>query len=60
MKNQEELVIITKTYDLTLWSCNHTGRFPKQHRFVFGERLEAVSKANYRFARRITNSPNRK
>jgi len=26
MKKQDELVIITKTYDLILWSCNHTGR----------------------------------
>ena len=40
MKKKEELVIITKTYDLILWSCNHTGRFPRQHRFVLGERLE--------------------
>lgn len=40
MKKGEELVIITKTYDLILWSCNHTSRFPKQHRFVLGERLE--------------------
>ena len=40
MKKQEELVVITKTYDLILWSCNHTGRFPRQHRFVLGERLE--------------------
>ncbi len=40
MKKHEELVIITKTYDLILWSCNHTSRFPRQHRFVFGERLE--------------------
>ena len=40
MKKQDELVIITKTYDLILWSCNHTGRFPRQHRFVLGERLE--------------------
>ena len=40
MKKQEELVIITKTYDLILWSCNHTGRFPRQHRFVLGERME--------------------
>ena len=30
----------TETYDLILWSCNHTGRFPRQHRFVLGERLE--------------------
>ena len=27
MKKTEELVVITKTYDLILWSCNHTGRF---------------------------------
>ena len=40
MKQQEELLVITKTYDLILWSCNHTGRFPRQHRFVLGERLE--------------------
>ena len=35
MKKQEELVIITKTYDLILWSCNHTGRFPRQHRLFW-------------------------
>jgi len=40
MKKHEELVIITKTYDLILWSCNHTGRFPRQQRFVLGERIE--------------------
>ncbi len=40
MKKTEELIVITKTYDLILWSCNHTGRFPRQHRFVLGERLE--------------------
>ena len=40
MRKREELVIITKTYDLILWSCNHTSRFPRQHRFVLGERLE--------------------
>src|SRR5271156_3130530 len=39
MRNQE-LTVITKTYDLILWSCNHTGRFPRQHRFVLGERIE--------------------
>ena len=38
MKRAEELVVITKTYDLILWSCNHTSRFPRQHRFVLGER----------------------
>ena len=40
MKKAEELVVITKTYDLILWSCNHTSRFPRQHRFVLSERLE--------------------
>jgi hypothetical protein len=40
MKKSEELLVITKTYDLILWSCNHTSRFPRQHRFILGERLE--------------------
>jgi hypothetical protein len=39
-KNHEELVVITKAYDLILWSCNHTGKFPRNHRFVLGERIE--------------------
>jgi 23S rRNA-intervening sequence protein len=40
MKKAEELTVITKTYDLILWSCNHTSRFPRNHRFVLGERIE--------------------
>jgi hypothetical protein len=36
-KQTEELIIITKTYDLILWSCNHTGKFPRNLRFVMGE-----------------------
>ena len=40
MTRNEELTVITKTYDLILWSCQHTSRFPRQHRFVLGERLE--------------------
>ena len=32
MKKDQELIVITKTYDLILWSCNH--------RFVLGERIE--------------------
>ena len=39
-KKDEELVVITKTYDMVLWSCNHTGKFPRNHRFVLGERIE--------------------
>jgi len=40
MPAKEELTVITKTYDLILWSCNHTSRFPRNHRFVLGERME--------------------
>ena len=38
MKKDQELIVITKTYDLILWSCNHTSKFPRNHRFVLGER----------------------
>lgn len=40
MKRNQELVVVTKVYDLILWSCNHTSRFPRNHRFVLGERIE--------------------
>ena len=40
MKKDQELIVITKTYDPILWSCNHTSRFPRNHRFVLGERIE--------------------
>jgi hypothetical protein len=40
MKKHDELVVITKTYDFILWSCHHVSRFPREHRFVLGERLE--------------------
>ena len=33
-------MVITRAYDLVLWSCHHTGRFPRSHRFVLGERIE--------------------
>lgn len=39
-RGQEELTVITKTYDFILWSCHHTGKFPRNHRFVLGERIE--------------------
>ena len=39
-RTNEELLVITKMYDFILWSCNHTGKFPRNHRFVLGERLE--------------------
>lgn len=40
MPPANELVINTKTYDLILWSRQHTSRFPRNHRFVPGERIE--------------------
>jgi hypothetical protein len=39
-RRTEELTVITKAYDLIPWSCNHTGKFPRNHRFVLGERIE--------------------
>lgn len=39
-KRTDELTVLTKAYDLILWSCNHTGKFPRNHRFVLGERIE--------------------
>src|SRR5262245_5779082 len=38
MRKDQELTVITKTYDLFLWSCNHTGKFPRNHRFGRGNR----------------------
>jgi 23S rRNA-intervening sequence protein len=40
MKDMQELTVITRTYDLILWTCNHTSKFPRNHRFVLGERIE--------------------
>src|ERR1700752_4785446 len=40
MNKHHELIVITNTYDLILRACHHTGRFPRNHRFVLGERIE--------------------
>jgi len=40
VKTGQELVVLTKTHDLILWSWHPTGRFPRNHRFVLGERIE--------------------
>ena len=39
-KTPDELVVITRAYDFILWSCNHVSKFPRNHRFVPGERIE--------------------
>ena len=40
MERGSEVVVISKTYDLSLWACHHTTRFPRTLRFVLGERIE--------------------
>ena len=58
MGKEQELIVITKTYDLILWSCNHTSKFPRNHRFVLGERIERYHQAaNVRSANRNRNAP---
>jgi hypothetical protein len=39
MSRTEELAVLTKIYDLILWSCHHTSRFLRNHRFVLRERI---------------------
>jgi hypothetical protein len=39
-KNDQELIVINKTYDLILWSCDHPSHFSRNHSFVPGERIE--------------------
>ena len=39
-RTNAELLVITKSHDFILWSCKHIGKFPRNHRFVLGERLE--------------------
>ena len=39
-RRTEELTVITKAYDLILWSSDHTGKFPRNHPFVLGDRIE--------------------
>jgi hypothetical protein len=33
-------IVITKSYDLILLSCNHTNKFLRNHRFVLRERID--------------------
>jgi len=37
----DELLVITHTYDLTLWAFHHINGFPKAHRYSLGQRLDA-------------------
>ena len=39
-KAPAELVAVTKMYDLVLWTCRHTAKFPRSYRFTLGDRME--------------------
>jgi hypothetical protein len=39
-KAPEELQVITKAHDFTVWTSNHIAKFPRSHRFTLGDRLE--------------------
>jgi len=36
----DDLLVLTKTYDLLLWYTSHISRFPRQHRYSLGQRIE--------------------
>ena len=37
---ETELAVISKTYDLLLWTAKHAVKFPRSYRFTAGDRLE--------------------
>ena len=37
---KQEIGVVTKIYDFTLWLLPHTGQFSRAHRFTLGTRLE--------------------
>ena len=39
-RGSEDFVVLTKTYDLLLWYVQQIGRFPRQHRYSLGLRIE--------------------
>ena len=34
------MLVIDKTYEFTVWTCEHIARFSRAHRFTLGDRLE--------------------
>lgn len=36
----EELAVITRTYDLLIWTLNHCAKFPRAHHHGLGRRIE--------------------
>ena len=39
-KAAPEMAVVTKVYDLVIWSCQHIAKFPRSQRFTLGDRLE--------------------
>ena len=35
-----ELTVISRSYDLLIWTAQHVARFPRSHRFTVGDRLD--------------------
>ena len=35
-----DISVITKIYDLIMWSIPHIAKFPRAHRFILGEIIE--------------------
>ena len=38
----DELIVVQKAYDLIAWAVPAIGKFPRNHRFVLGERMETA------------------
>ena len=53
MKKDQELTVITKTYDLILWSCNHTGNSPATTASCWANGSNGTSENVRRFRRRM-------
>ena len=39
---QQELSILQKVYDLTLWYVPHLNKLPRSHKFLLGDRIIAL------------------
>ena len=40
LNTPDELLIISRTYDLILWTCRHVAAFPRAYRYTLGQRLD--------------------
>ncbi len=40
MANRDEMLIVKRGYDFSVWLLNHTGKFPKSYRFSVAAKME--------------------